>query len=843
MGVLALLLVAAAGQVAITYASRTLALKRMRVAVARADARYALGQAMIGLAKWPGMDGCATASGNIVSGTKEPRWTLCENSSGNRVYLVSTLPASDSVTADVELAKEDSDVGMEAVSAPSVALSDANGTEYATIAWWVDDLGVKIPLSPSDGRDATSLYSSLSSSKAAVTKAQLHQQMPGSPSASDSALTTRASAFTLIDSYDGGFREDLSALADTDSSAYTHAPADGVKVWMNSMYAVGAGMTPSIGTGRFEPIVTEFALIFGLGADLDEFTSTTTSKVVDIYMSYYVWLEIWNPYARTMALGDTSPDIRIVITGLPSITATASSGSPTITLPDPFTINMDCYNDLPAGTVQLLAYPKADGGDNSLGVYEKSVGSIRLTKYYSSLTVSLAFATASPVVKFYDINSSTTTPFMTLKLDSYAAFTKSYSTSAGCSFCRSATNTTSYGMGRAAMNAGGWAFAYHYKLIDNDLDSLFRDNDPREQDVELTASSGGDSLHYVLSVPSNYDRDNVIESSDFFDSTYSGVSTNRQALFCDPPADEIVSMLALRHAPISGKPAFAIGRGVDEDCDAYLDRYFFSTLPSGSWDGSTSLKNYRLIPADDDTAITRSPSDASGLLLEGGWNVNTANVAVWKAVLATLAIDDWTLNYPAGSSTSFDLACPAFSMPWAGAYPLTADTADTIADNNVDAWDCEANPLSGNRRHPAYLVGARDIGGWTGDLAEAIVALIKARGTPFHSLTELTQSGLVQEAIDNVSAINQRDGSTDDIPASATAHVDQSEILCALSPILFTRSDTFLIRVYGEESTTGVKAYGEAIVQRLPTAVKSDASTYGREFKIVSLRWIGTDEL
>jgi hypothetical protein len=845
-GVLAFLLIAAAGQVAIMYASRTLALKRMRVAVARADARYALGQAIASLSKWPGMDDCATASGDIVSGTKQPRWTLCEKSGGARVYLVSSLPDSDKAATDVELAPTDADAGLAAVSVPSVALYDADGGALGTIAWWADDLGVKIPLGPADGRDAESLYSSLKASEAIVSMAALHQQMPGVPEADESALTTNFSAFTLVNAYDGGFREDLSALADTDATAYTHAPADGVKAWMDAgasaSYQVESAMKTSAGDGRFEPIVTEFALTCGLGANLDSYKSV--SVITDIYLTYYVWLEIWNPYARTMALGDTSPDLRIVITGLPSVTAISSSGGdPTITLPDPFTIDTDCYNDLAAGYVQLLANPKEAEGDNAQGAWQVVVGSMRLNKYntLASASFTLSFASSSPIVKFYDISSSTNEPFMTLKLDNYAAFTMNYNSTNR--FCRSPANTTSYGMGRDAMNGGGWAFAYHYKLIDDDLDSLLRDNDPREETVELDASSGGDSMHYVLKVPSDYDRDAVIQSSDFFDSSYSGVSTNRRALFCDPPADEIVSMLALRHAPLSGKPAFAIARGVDEDCDANLDRYYFSTLPSGAWDGKTSLKNYRLIPADDDTAVTRSPSDASGLLLQGGWNINTASAAAWKAILSTLAIDDWTLNYPAGSTTTLDMTLPVFSMPWAGAYPPTSAAADTIADNNVDAWNCEDNTLAANRLHPSYLVGARNIGDWLDDLATEIVALIKTRAKPFHSLTELAQSKIVQDAIDSVPEINQRDGSTDGIPASATAHVDQSELLCALSPILFTRSDTFRIRIYGREPVTGVKACGEAIVQRTPTAVNGDAAKYGRAFKIVSLRWLCEDEL
>jgi hypothetical protein len=94
----------------------------------------------------------------------------------------------------------------------------------------------------------------------------------------------------------------------------------------------------------------------------------------------------------------------------------------------------------------------------------------------------------------------------------------------------------------------------------------------------------------------------------------------------------------------------------------------------------------------------------------------------------------------------------------------------------------------------------------------------------------------------------------------------QGDLLTALAPVLFPRSDTFLIRTYGEavNPTTGAteaRAWCEATVQRgpdyfdpsaatgdapevAPAALKSTLNqTFGRRFKIVSFRWLTRSDL
>jgi hypothetical protein len=89
----------------------------------------------------------------------------------------------------------------------------------------------------------------------------------------------------------------------------------------------------------------------------------------------------------------------------------------------------------------------------------------------------------------------------------------------------------------------------------------------------------------------------------------------------------------------------------------------------------------------------------------------------------------------------------------------------------------------------------------------------------------------------------------------------QADILQAIGPVIAARSDTFIIRTYGDtvnpvtQSTAG-RAWCEAIVQRLPDYVdSSDAATVapaagnatnqnlGRRFKIIAFRWLRPNDI
>jgi hypothetical protein len=88
----------------------------------------------------------------------------------------------------------------------------------------------------------------------------------------------------------------------------------------------------------------------------------------------------------------------------------------------------------------------------------------------------------------------------------------------------------------------------------------------------------------------------------------------------------------------------------------------------------------------------------------------------------------------------------------------------------------------------------------------------------------------------------------------------QADVLRPLAPILSARDDTFTIRAYGDSRDAAGKvqarAWCEATVQRgrnfvdpaeaadLTTAPTRQANkTYGRQFKVLSFRWLNINEV
>jgi len=161
-------------------------------------------------------------------------------------------------------------------------------------------------------------------------------------------------------------------------------------------------------------------------------------------------------------------------------------------------------------------------------------------------------------------------------------------------------------------------------------------------------------------------------------------------------------------------------------------------------------------------------------------------------------------------------------------------------------------------------------------LATQIVALIQARATtqhrPFLSLEEfigpssdyLDADGQPMSLLEKAIADARINSS---VAEFSSQFLIQGDILTALAPVLFPRSDTFVIRAYGEAlnpaiaTTTGPvtegKAWCEATVQRIPdyfdsnedaTVAPADLTkelnqNLGRRFKVVSFRWLTRSDI
>ncbi len=340
---------------------------------------------------------------------------------------------------------------------------------------------------------------------------------------------------------------------------------------------------------------------------------------------------------------------------------------------------------------------------------------------------------------------------------------------------------------------------------------------------------------------------------------------------------------------------------------ALWDRYFFSTTPPASPPNAyvlgSDLPNNRLKPIS--TAKLADLRDgrlaATNLLVDGAFNINSTSVDAWSALLAST-------NKLNTRSETTSPAGAVFARSWnqlKGNLPIAASSG---TPTKPELTTPEA--YAGYRRlTPAQVT----------TLAQAIVNEVRNRG-PFVSLAHFINrtlsgktdvkslKGPLQTAIDgsglNPSAsngdgeiiefngIDPAPGAGNEVQiyadvAAATAAADfvatdwgskstgipgwltQADLLQSLGPVLATRSDTFIIRTYGEtrnpldNSMTGAplaRAWCEAVVQRMPnyvdsttdtpekgdenpTALSSINQTFGRGFKIVSFRWLTAEDI
>ncbi len=345
--------------------------------------------------------------------------------------------------------------------------------------------------------------------------------------------------------------------------------------------------------------------------------------------------------------------------------------------------------------------------------------------------------------------------------------------------------------------------------------------------------------------------------------------------------------------------------------EALFDRYFFSSIP-GEYQNSNATNYYPFQQFNDAyiaaggvlplnrmiyystngtpptvSSLQRYDTAAAGLMLNGGFNINSTSFEAWKAFLASSS------GTNLAGVTQGDTPFPRFSN--AGAFSAGLW-------NGIAKLDSASNDIALN------------------NLAQAIVTEVKRRG-PFLSLADflnrrlgpdsaLTRTGALQAAIDNTITLNSGlagaggvaatstvptnnnhnryvfqpnavlDGKNAASPLQTTSgipgHLNQGDIAQALAPAMSARSDTFVIRVYGasinpviDPNTPVSTAYAEAVVQRVPEFVDSTDTpekwtdltnfdffnpsnnytitsinqNFGRRFKIISFRWLSSNDL
>lgn len=264
---------------------------------------------------------------------------------------------------------------------------------------------------------------------------------------------------------------------------------------------------------------------------------------------------------------------------------------------------------------------------------------------------------------------------------------------------------------------------------------------------------------------------------------------------------------------------------------------------------------------------------ASYLRVDGLFNVNSTSVEAWKTILGSLK------------------GRPIIVRDATGKESIAANVTDIpVANLNNPADLITKSTGSLDVRDSSQWVGRRELTEAEIDaLARALVWEIRKRG-PFLSLADfvnrrvgtnkdLAKAGAIQSALDSGdSNLNSQfmSGSRA-VGAAATRFkfaeaeagpmsqgipgiLKQADILTPIAPILSARSDSFVIRGYGESvDGTGkvtARAWCEALVERdrnfvdpsnRPEAIIGTVSPlnakFGRRYQILSFRWLSASEV
>lgn len=286
--------------------------------------------------------------------------------------------------------------------------------------------------------------------------------------------------------------------------------------------------------------------------------------------------------------------------------------------------------------------------------------------------------------------------------------------------------------------------------------------------------------------------------------------------------------------------------------------------------------------------LAGSPVGIGGhMMVEGMFNVNSTSVEAWKALLAgTRRVDVLTAG---GTETSSGTVFGRFLQPqdgenqeWTGFRGLTDEQICALAEAIVVQVK-ERGPFLSlsefvNRRlstaadpatvHPHMESGALQAA------IDATSQMALDQGRPELAINSLfTQTledaGLTPAQLELNPWVRSRIDGDSLVAQGVNGDMTQADVLTAIGPLLSARSDTFLIRSYGEvtDSSGGIlsRAWCEVVVQRVPDYLDSsrsrsqapgwapheslpatttyDTQTPRRQFRILRFRWLNEEDV
>ena len=288
--------------------------------------------------------------------------------------------------------------------------------------------------------------------------------------------------------------------------------------------------------------------------------------------------------------------------------------------------------------------------------------------------------------------------------------------------------------------------------------------------------------------------------------------------------------------------------------------------------GANPLPNGRFGIFDSDGDLADDIQDfyrcASRLSMEGAFDVHSTSKQAWKAILSSTR----DIGFGSRGLTPYPRLLSKEERDYTGGRPNAA-TYDGFRSLRVDEIDqlAEAIVYEVKTRAPFFGLAdfvnrrlAEDETGRSGAIESAISragvnqALIEEY--PIDRSRELPDVRITQPSTSMTDATRLRQ---QDKPESTAwglpGWLTQGDVLQIIGSTLSARSDSFLIRSYGEAKDINgniiARAWCEATVQRTPEPMKPDREglnpervsgdevNFGRRFRMVSFRWLGKDEV
>ncbi|MGE9291482.1 MAG: hypothetical protein ACQKBT_10860 [Puniceicoccales bacterium] len=633
------------------------------------------------------------------------------------------------------------------------------------------------------------------------------------------------------------------------------------------------------------------------------------SDIYFVYRIYLdIWNPYTVPMRIGDGAGDgetNSWDLRIEIQNLPSGTVTNDDtlDSQSVTLPDISLLWSDWADGktLRPGMNFEEIFPQNEEGTSGTGVIQVplnvQLNGSRSHDYTGEFTMG-----GQPLeITIYAINNSgDEKELCKATIRNYPDFTVNYFydySDRSSWFKRKPDSNAGFGMGHDSLEGIGYAFGFRFRLLDEqeslgtvrDLSQLLSETDIRNQviDVDLAtwdindAWDDDDPLPYDFQTnasdvdPGYFDPNYGFLSSDFF--YFQTTGTGRQdriARIFETPTADISSISALRNIEFADYPSNAIGSPWGEDLNEYYDAFFFSTLPDPAvlpWNGTDPLANPKIQAYGGIPSLT-TPATSENLMLENGFNVNSTSTTAWTSILGgpSFAAGTFSFRYekphsadwaddPTWETLDDALENVYFTLPYSGPFNLTEQPDDPrynliTMDSSTDytgEFSMQNGELNTDRQHPAFIQGLReieqsDIDSLGEEVVNAIREFAATHNRPPFSMAEFFNEGILQNAIDNVPTLNDRDNDYDRIPRFSPASIHQGTLAAKIGDFAQVRSDTFRIRSYGVDLDSGGETerelYCEAVVQRIVDEVDPAGGPFGREFRVVSFRWISNPE-